>query len=233
MFLYHAVPRLAGRPVTSRALGWVLFVVWNFLFVIPGWVLVMAGWGQWVEWAEFPHRHRCLRRSSAFVLMAVQFVHPVAPGTARPDLYVSAWYILGAIVFTLLAYPVGNFVPEVGARSARGDLQRPLDPRRGRPVHHAARRGDRLLRHPDGTGRPIFSHFLSMLAFWMLFFIYPLNGTHHYIFSSIPMEAQIGAIVASVYLGMDVVLNVSNLLLSLRGSARRPWPATCRCATPG
>jgi cbb3-type cytochrome oxidase cytochrome c subunit/mono/diheme cytochrome c family protein len=58
-----------------------------------------------------------------------------------------------------------------------------------------------------------------MLAFWMLFFIYPLNGIHHYIFSSIPMEAQIGAIVASIYLGMDVVLNVSNQLLSLRGSA--------------
>ena len=51
------------------------------------------------------------------------------------------------------------------------------------------------------------------------FFIYPLNGTHHYIFSSIPMAAQTGAIVASVYLGMDVVLNVSNLLLSLKGSA--------------
>ena len=64
-----------------------------------------------------------------------------------------------------------------------------------------------------------------MLAFWMLFFIYPLNGTHHYIFSSIPMEAQVGAIVASVYLGMDVVLNVSNQLLSLRGSATCAGPA--------
>src|SRR5260370_39678729 len=53
----------------------------------------------------------------------------------------------------------------------------------------------------------------------MLFLIYPLNGTHHYIFSSIPMEAQVGAVVASVYLGMDVVLNVTNQLLSLRGSA--------------
>ena len=70
---------------------------------------------------------------------------------------------------------------------------------------------------PAVTGRPIYSHFLSMLAFWMLFLIYPLNGTHHFVFSSIPMEAQMGAIVASVYLGMDVVLNVANLLLSLRG----------------
>src|SRR3954447_6050393 len=29
-FMYYAVPRLAERPVTSRALGWLLFVIWNF-----------------------------------------------------------------------------------------------------------------------------------------------------------------------------------------------------------
>ena len=70
---------------------------------------------------------------------------------------------------------------------------------------------------PAVSGRPIFSHFLSMIGFWGLFLIYPLNGTHHYVFSSIPMEAQKGAIVASVYLGADVILVVTNLLLSLRG----------------
>ena len=70
---------------------------------------------------------------------------------------------------------------------------------------------------PAVSGRPIYSHFLSMIGFWLLFLIYPLNGTHHYVFSSIPMEAQKGAIVASVYLGADVILVVTNLLLSLRG----------------
>jgi len=44
---------------------------------------------------------------------------------------------------------------------------------------------------------------------------------HHYVFSSIPMEAQKAAIAASAYLGMDVILVVTNLLLSLRGSARK------------
>jgi cytochrome c oxidase cbb3-type subunit 1 len=71
---------------------------------------------------------------------------------------------------------------------------------------------------PAASGRPIFSHFLSMLGFWLLFFVYPLNGTHHYVFSVIPMEAQVTAIVASTILGVDVVIVVANLLLSLRGS---------------
>jgi cbb3-type cytochrome oxidase subunit 1 len=71
---------------------------------------------------------------------------------------------------------------------------------------------------PATTGRAIFSHFISMIGFWVLFFIYRrLNGTHHYVYSIIPMAAQKGAIVASGYFGMDVILVVTNLLLSLRG----------------
>jgi len=217
VFLYHAVPRLAGRSVTSRALGWVLFVVWNFLFVIPGWVLIMAGRGQWVEWAEFPLITDVFA-IAGLALMAVQFVIPLLRARLS-ELYVSAWYILGAVVFTLLAYPVGNFVPEVvpGARGATYS---------GLWIHDAVGLYITPLAVaiayfviPVTTGRPIFSHFLSMVAFWMLFFVYPLNGTHHYVFSSIPMGAQLGAIVASIYLGMDVILNVTNQLLSLRGRA--------------
>jgi cbb3-type cytochrome c oxidase subunit I len=216
-FFYFALPRLAGRTVTSGALGWLLFIVWNFLVVIPGWVLVQIGVSQPLEWAEFP-----LTVDGfvvfAFVLMALQFVLPFfRRGVA--ELYVSAWYILGGIVFTLLAYPVGNFVPELvpGAQGATYS---------GLWIHDAVGLyvtpfAVAILYFivPAVTGRPIYSHFLSMLTFWMLFFIYPLNGTHHFLFSSIPMEAQVGAIVASVYLGMDVILNVSNLLLSLKGSA--------------
>jgi cbb3-type cytochrome oxidase subunit 1 len=75
---------------------------------------------------------------------------------------------------------------------------------------------------PAATRRPIYSHFLSMLGFWLLFFVYPLNGTHHYVFSVIPMEAQVAAIAASTILGVDVVIVVGNLLLSLRGAGWVP-----------
>src|ERR1700690_2811196 len=35
-FLYHAVPLLSGRPVTSPRLGQWLFGLWNFAIVLPG-----------------------------------------------------------------------------------------------------------------------------------------------------------------------------------------------------
>ena len=214
-FLYYAVPRLAGRPVTGVRLGWGLFAVWNGLIVLPGWALVQAGVSQPLEWAEFP-----LPVDGAatlgMALACAQFVVPLLRARVS-SLYVSAWYILGGLTFTLLAYPVGNVVPEYlpGAQGATfsglwihdavGLFVTPL----ALAVAYAV--------IPAVSGRPIYSHFLSMIGFWLLFLIYPLNGTHHYVFSSIPMEAQKGAVVASVYLGADVILVVTNLLLSLRG----------------
>jgi len=53
-FMYHAVPVLTGQAVTSRRLGLWLFGIWNFAVMVPGWVLVLAGVSQPLEWAEFP-----------------------------------------------------------------------------------------------------------------------------------------------------------------------------------
>ena len=215
-FLYHAVPRLTDRPVTSKLLGWLLFVVWNFGVVIPGGAAVQMGYSQPLEWGEFPLAIDGIV-VAAFGLMMVQFMLPFFRQRMK-GLYVSGWYILGGILFTALAYPVGNFVPELvpGARGATFS---------GLWIHDAIglyvtplALAIAYIVIPVVTRRPIFSHFLSMIGFWLLFFIYPLNGTHHYVFSSIPMEAQQGAVVASVYLGVDVILVVMNLLLSLRGS---------------
>src|ERR1700738_3201797 len=216
-FFYYVVPRLANRPVLSRRLGWGLFWIWNGAVVIPGWLLVGAGCSQPLEWAEFPLVVDAFV-ILAFVLMVFEFVLPFLKARLS-DLYVSAWYIIGGIIFTMLAYPVGNFVPELvpGARGAAFS---------GLWIHDAV--GLYVTPFalaivyyviPATTRRPIFSHFLSMVGFWVLFFTYPLNGTHHYVYSAIPMAAQKGAIVASAYLGMDVILVVTNLLLSLRGSS--------------
>src|SRR5467141_1792122 len=216
-FFYYAVPRLANRPVSSRKLGWFLFWIWNFAVVLPGWVLAAAGFSQPLEWAEFPLVVDAFV-VLAFILMVFEFVLPFVKARLS-DLYVSGWYIIGGIIFTMLAYPVGNLVPELvpGARGAAFS---------GLWIHDAVglyvtpfALAIAYYVIPATTRRAIFSHFLSMVGFWVLFFTYPLNGTHHYVYSAIPMAAQKGAIVASAYLGMDVILVVTNLLLSLRGSS--------------
>jgi cbb3-type cytochrome oxidase subunit 1 len=219
-FLYHAVPILSGRAVTSARLGRWLFAVWNFAVMAPGWILVLAGISQPLEWAEFPLPIDAFV-VFALMLAAVQFLPPFFT-RALESLYVSSWYVIGSLVFTVLAYPMGNIVPEVvpGAQGAAFS---------GLWIHDAVGLFVTPLAVailyfviPAASGRPIYSHFLSMLGFWLLFLVYPLNGTHHYLYSVIPMEAQITAIAASAILGVTVILVVFNLLMSLRGEGLVP-----------
>lgn len=230
-FLYHAVPILTGRPVTSQRLGHWLFAVWNFAVMAPGWVLVLAGVSQPLEWAEFPLVVDVLV-VLGLVLAAVQFL-PGFFARGLESLYVSSWYILGALIFTLLAYPMGNIAPEMIAGAGGAAFS-------GLWIHDAVGLFVTPLALaiiyfviPAATRRPIYSHFLSMLGFWLLFFLYPLNGTHHYVFSVIPMAAQMGAIAASALLGVTVVIVVTNLLLSLRGAGLLPRDPALRFVATG
>jgi cytochrome c oxidase cbb3-type subunit I/II len=212
-FLYYAVPYLTRRPITNVRLGWVIFVLWNFVAVPAGWTLVLAGVNQPLEWAEFP-LVVAVAIELAWVLLIWQFVMPFLKCGAS-EIYVAGWYILGAITFTALAYPVGNIAPNLlpGAMGAAFS---------GLWIHDAVG----LFVTPFGvaiayfvipavTGRPIYSHFYSMVGFWLLFLVYPLNGIHHYLYSSLPMSAQHAAEVASIYQGIDVILVVTNLLISI------------------
>ncbi len=228
-FLYHAVPVLSGRPVTSRNLGLWLFGLWNFAVMVPGWALVLMGVSQPLEWAEFPLVVDALV-IIAFLLAALQFLPPFFQ-RGFENLYVSSWYIIGALVFTLFSYPMGNVVPEFVPGAAGAAFS-------GLWIHDAVGLfvtplALAILYYviPASTGRPIYSHFLSMVGFWGLFFLYPLNGIHHYIHSVIPMAAQGTAILASFLLGAVVVIVVTNLLLSQRGAGLIPADPALRFAS--
>lgn len=219
-FLYHAIPRLTGRGVTSPRLGYWLFGLWNLAVMVPGWTLVLAGVSQPLEWAEFPLVVDAFV-AIGIVMAVVQFVPPFF-SRGLESLYVSSWYVIGALVFTTLAYPMGNIVPEFVPGAAGAAFS-------GLWIHDAVGLFVTPLALailyfviPAVTGKPIYSHFLSMLGFWLLFFLYPLNGTHHYVFSVIPMSAQFTAITASALLGVTVILVVGNLLLSLHGAGAFP-----------
>ncbi len=225
-FLYFVVPRLGNRAVMSRRLGWTVFALWNGGVVLLGWLLVAINptnffWAiKPLEWTEFPLAVNFVTEF-CLVLIALQFIPPLLRKPNEDGIYVSSWYIIGGLVFTLLAFPVGSLVPQLvpGAIGAAFS---------GLWIHDAIGLFVTPLAlamayyiFPVRTGQPIHSHFLSMIGFWLLFFAYPLNGTHHYVYSSIPMDTQRAAIVASLIMGLDVILVVLNLLLSLRGQAAK------------
>lgn len=212
-FLYYAAPILTRRSVTGVRLGWIIFWAFNAVAVLGGWSLVLAGSSQPLEWAEFPLFIAAVIEI-AFLLLIVQFGVPFWKcGSA--ELYVAGWYLLGSITFTALAYPVGNILPNLlpGAMGAAFS---------GLWIHDAVGLfvtpfavAIAYFVIPAVTKKPIYSHFYSMVGFWLLFLVYPLNGMHHYIYSSLPMSAQHASEVASIYQGIDVIIIVANLLLSI------------------
>src|SRR5438874_12865379 len=99
--------------------------------------------------------------------MVFEFVLPFLKARLS-DLYVSAWYIICGIIFTMLAYPVANLVPELvpGARGAAFS---------GLWIHDAVGLVVTLFAAaiayyliPATTRRAVFSHFLSLLRFRLL-----------------------------------------------------------------
>lgn len=212
-FLYYAVPILARREFTSVRLGWLMFWIWNVVAVLGGWSLVLAGRSQPLEWAEFPLAIAAVIELS-FLLLIIQFGLPFwKSGTT--GLYAAGWYLLGGMTFTALAYPIGNILPNLlpGAMGASFS---------GLWIHDAVglfvtpfATAIAYFVIPAVTRKPIYSHFYSMIGFWLLFMVYPLNGIHHYVYSALPMKMQHASEVASIYQGVDVIIVVANLLLSI------------------
>lgn len=212
-FLYYAVPILTRRSIGSARLGWTIFWVFNVGAVLSGWSLVLAGVSQPLEWAEFPLGIAAVIELS-LVLLIVQFGVPFWKCGAA-ELYVAGWYLLGGLTFTALAYPIGNILPNLlpGAMGAAFS---------GLWIHDAVgvfvtplATAVAYFVIPAVTRKPIYSHFYSLIGFWLLFLVYPLNGIHHYMYSSVPMGAQHASEVASIYQGIDVIIVVANLLLSI------------------
>ena len=143
-FLYHGVPILTGRPVTSARLGLWIFGLWNFAVMLPGWLLVLAGVSQPLEWAEFPLAVDVMV-VLALVLAGVQFL-PGFFARGIESLYVSSG-ASSAGSSSRCSLSDGQPRAQAGAGGERRRLQRAVDPRRRRPLHDADGAGDHLLRH--------------------------------------------------------------------------------------
>jgi cytochrome c oxidase cbb3-type subunit 1 len=214
--LYWAVPRITGRPVFSRGLSWFIFWAWQGILLATGTGL-LAGYAQAIEWGETPIFIDPVV-VLGLILLSLNFLHPIIKSGGQA-MYVSLWYFTAGLVWTILNYVMGNYVPQFYLPGTAGAAVTGLF------IHDLVG----LFITPLGWGlmyyfvptilkKPIWSHAVSLIGFWGLAFFYPLNGVHHYLWSPIPMFAQYGAVVATV--GVEIVVSTVfiNFLATLRGS---------------
>src|SRR5947209_1431338 len=197
-FLYFAVPRPAGRT-TSRALGWLLFLLWNVGVVIPGWLVLQTGVP--AGWANLPLGIDAAL-AVALLLAFLQFAAPLFRGPPQ-QLTISGLYVIAALGLTLSIVVIDRLVPAVrgGHESlGRNDACKVFVPLMAMAVAYFV--------VPAMTRRPIFDRALPILALLLMFLAYPLSRSP---------EPSV-SVIASVCIAASAVLNAANLLVSLRGA---------------
>jgi len=134
-----------------------------------------------------------------------------------PEIYVSNWYILAALVWTIVLATIG-YLPWYQDGLGETVIQ-------GYYMHMGVGMwfmtfslGLTYYYLPSALNKPIYSYSLGVLAFWTQMLFYTLIGTHHFIFAPLPWWLQTVAIVFSVGMFIPVFAGTTNFLMTMRGS---------------
>lgn len=218
--LYYLVPRLCGRPMAKEAWGWWALIGWN-VFLITGSISLLLGYNLGFEADEFEWPFNILR----WLVLALIGGQVLVTIFKRREggFYVSLWYTIAALVWTLMNLVLGNVILPYMEMSGISNAAL-----HGLYIHYVVGlwitpAGLAIMYYfvPLATHNPLFSHRLSLLGFWTLAFLYPFVGTHHYLFSPIPYHNQTISIVTSMLLIIPVWAVVTNLF----GTALGRWGA--------
>ncbi|MGD8604988.1 MAG: cbb3-type cytochrome c oxidase subunit I [Anaerolineales bacterium] len=218
----YIVPRLTGRQLWSERLGNISMILWN-LAVAVGIIGLLLSYTQSREYAEFIW----------IVDVAVMLVlilnttnlYMTIGNRVEPKLYVSLWYISGTLIWMPMLYFIGNVMwhPATGALTGINDtifnwfyghnvlglwFTTGLLP----VIYYIV---------PRETRTPLYSHFLSLIAFWGIAFFYTGVGAHHLLWAPVPTWLKTIAVAESIGMILPVVAFMMNIYMTMRGNWNR------------
>jgi cytochrome c oxidase cbb3-type subunit 1 len=191
-------------------------VLWN-LGVAGGTFGILLGRGTSVEWLEFPYPWSFLFAGVFAVVMASSLI--MFSGRRVDHIYVSQWYLFGAVLWFPFLYVLANALIHGGLATgvvqaatnwwfAHNVLGLWFTPIGLAAVYY-------LL--PKVIGRPIHSYYLSILGFWTLALFYNWAGTHHLIGGPLPAWLITVGIVGSLMMVIPVTTVAINHHLTTTG----------------
>src|ERR671918_1208449 len=216
---YYVTPRLAGVRVWNERWAYPLLWIWNLNLAAAFLGLTVFGTNRGWEAGEL-WLPNVIVLTIAFLAVSLQLLMTVARRVQR-DLYVSLWYLIGALVWTdinLLLLIIGPTwtVPGINNAALHGLF-----------IHYVVGlwitpAGYVLIYYflPASVRAPIYSHKLSLIGFWSLAFFYPFVGLHHYLYSPIADWAETIAIVSSMMLIVPVWTVLQNFFGTMTGRWR-------------
>jgi cytochrome c oxidase cbb3-type subunit 1/cytochrome c oxidase cbb3-type subunit I/II len=215
---HYMVPALVRHPLYSERLGKLSLGIWN-LSIAAGTVTLALGYSQGREYAEWiwPVDIGILL---AFAIIFLNLLLTVKH-REEPVLYVSNWYVFGALIFTFLIYFFGNAVwhPSTGAIYGMPDAILAWFYGHGVVGLFLTPLAVGLCYYivPVATRSPLYSHTLSLVGFWTILMIYTHIGTHHLLQTPVPTWLKVISITGSIFMLVPVMTVLFNLWLTMRG----------------
>ncbi len=215
---HYLVPALLRTPLHSERIGQATVWLWN-LAMVAGVITLALGYTQNREYAEL-----IWPIDMGVLLVLVLIFYNLFQTLKRRKenlLYVSVWYVFGAVIFTFFSYLFGNAIwnPETGSimgmpdailawfygHNILGFFFTPL----------AVALAYYII--PIVSRAPLYSHTLSLIGFWSILMMYSHIGTHHLLQAPAPTWLKVVAITGSVGMIIPVMTVLVNLWLTMRG----------------
>lgn len=212
---YFVIARTSNTEIYKYKWGWYAFVLIN-LAVLIGTLCLMSG----INNGGAEYREYIWPVMALFALgLIINFwnYYKTIANRKISEIYVSNWYLLGAMVWTMVLVLIG-YLPFYQNGLGESVIQ-------GYYMHQGVGMwfmtftlGLIYYYLPASLNKPIYSYSLGVLAFWTQMLFYTMIGTHHFVFSPLPWWLQTVAIVFSAGMFIPVVAGTTNFLMTMKGS---------------
>jgi len=218
----YIVPQLTGRRLWSEVLGNICVLLWN-AFLLVGIVGLLNAWTQSREYAELVW---IIDVGVMVVLILNLFnLYMTIGNRVEQKLYVSLWYISGTLIWMPMLYFIGNVMWNPGTGALTGINDAIFNWFYGHNVLGLWFTTGLLpviyYIVPKETRTPLYSHVLSLIAFWGIAFFYTGVGAHHLLWAPIPYWLKTIAVADSIGMILPVVAFMMNIFLTMRGNWNR------------
>ncbi|HEX7372019.1 MAG TPA: cbb3-type cytochrome c oxidase subunit I [Thermodesulfobacteriota bacterium] len=215
---HYLVPTLLRTSLYSERMGKACVWLWN-LALGAGVITLSMGYTQNREYAELIWPIDL----GVLLVLALIFYNLLQTLRQRKEnlLYVSVWYVIGAVIFTFFSYFFGNAVwnPDTGSITGMPDailawfyghniLGFFFTPLAVALAYYII---------PIVSRAPLYSHTLSLIGFWSILMMYSHIGTHHLLQAPAPTWLKVVAITGSVGMLVPVMTVLINLWLTMKG----------------
>ncbi|ADU66861.1 cbb3-type cytochrome c oxidase subunit I [Desulfurispirillum indicum] len=219
---FYMVQRLCRVPIWSEKLARIQLWLFNSIIIL-GVVTLLLGFNSTKEYHELEWPLDIL-----VVVMWVMFAVNIFMTIFKrkeEQMYVSLWFMMASIVAIAILYIVnGLAVPaslfksySVFAGTNDANVQWWYGHNMVAMLLTAPPLAVFYYFLPKSTGVPIYSHRLSIIAFWSLIFMYLWTGAHHLLWTPVPDWVQTLAIAFSIMLIAPSWASVINGYLSMNG----------------